>query len=223
MTTSIILFLFIPRSPRVQPSAAHIRASWGGVVHHAVRPACPLPSLFLLLFPLLRTLGSSLAGIPLPPAAIVHPNIAGEERIVTMARYGDQYDRTAHASVSLYLNPSPPLSLCRVSLAVPLVPSSSHLILQPRHLALHLDSLRLRRSYELRLPMTSSISLIPSRGTSLFFLARAGGRVPDRGRRWLKSVQSTEGRMREDTVRSLRSGSTYGMFSFSPSNEATLK
>lgn len=25
--------------------------------------------------------------------------------------YGDQYDRTAHASVSLYLNPSPPLAL----------------------------------------------------------------------------------------------------------------
>lgn len=85
--------------PRVQPSAAHIRASWGGVVHHAVRPACSLPSLFLPSSP-------PLSSIPLSPAAIVHPNIVGEERIVTMAR--DQYDRTAHASVSLYLNPSPP-------------------------------------------------------------------------------------------------------------------
>lgn len=45
----------------------------------------PLPPSF---HPFLRPLpfDSSLFGIPLPLAAIVHPNIAGEERIVTMAR-----------------------------------------------------------------------------------------------------------------------------------------
>lgn len=51
--------------PHVQPSAAHIRASWGGVVHHAVRPACPLPSLFLSPSP------------PNPPARLLvlrHPS-----------------------------------------------------------------------------------------------------------------------------------------------------
>lgn len=61
-------------------------------------------------YPLARSLlrDSSLSGIPLPPAAIVHPNIAGEERIVTMAinMIGRRMPR-----LSLYLNPSPPLAL----------------------------------------------------------------------------------------------------------------
>ena len=56
----------------VHPRTAHIRASWGGMVYHAVQP----PSAVL----------SFVGGFPLRPAAIVHANIAGEERIVTMAR-----------------------------------------------------------------------------------------------------------------------------------------
>lgn len=69
-------------NPR-RPTSAHRGVAWYTMRYD-------LPALFPLSFshPLLRTLplDSSLTGVPLPPAAIVHPGIAREERIVTMAR-----------------------------------------------------------------------------------------------------------------------------------------
>jgi hypothetical protein len=66
---------FNPRRPTFAPS-------WGGVEHHAVQPTLAVPS---SLFPDPScTIPRFLASLFHPQ--LVHPNIAGEERIVTMAR-----------------------------------------------------------------------------------------------------------------------------------------
>lgn len=143
---------FIPRfslafNPQ-RPTSAHRGVAWYTMRYD-------LPALFPLSFSRPRPFSEPSRTAPRSPASLFLPRLqcipASPEKRESLL-WRDQYDRTAHASVSLYLNPSPPLALRRVSLAVPLVPSSSHLIHQPRRLALHLGSLRLRRSRDPRPP-----------------------------------------------------------------------
>lgn len=91
-TPSTTSFLFVPLAPRLA-SHSRSRSTLGGphprIVGWRGTPCGTtclpfLPSL-VLSPPDLLPHDSSLSDIPLPPGAIVHPNIVGGERIVTMA------------------------------------------------------------------------------------------------------------------------------------------